>query len=42
MLFDSTYKLDGGQKPKQIDMIGTEGEAGERPLKEFTPLTATR
>jgi uncharacterized protein (TIGR03067 family) len=26
VLFDSTYKLDGGQKSKQIDMIGTEGE----------------
>lgn len=26
VLFDSTYKLDGGQKPKQIDMIGTEEE----------------
>ena len=26
VLFDSTYKLDGSQKPKQIDMIGTEGE----------------
>jgi uncharacterized protein (TIGR03067 family) len=26
VLFDSTYKLDGAQKPKQIDMIGTEGE----------------
>jgi uncharacterized protein (TIGR03067 family) len=27
VLFDSTYKLDSREKPKQIDMIGTEGEA---------------
>jgi uncharacterized protein (TIGR03067 family) len=26
VLFDSIFKLDGGQNPKQIDMIGTEGE----------------
>jgi uncharacterized protein (TIGR03067 family) len=26
VLFDSTYRVDAGQQPKQIDMIGTEGE----------------
>lgn len=26
VLFDSTYKLDAEKHPKQIDMIGTEGE----------------
>jgi uncharacterized protein (TIGR03067 family) len=26
VLFDSTYKLDAGKKPKHIDLIGTEGE----------------
>jgi uncharacterized protein (TIGR03067 family) len=26
VLFDSTFKIDAGQQPKQIDMIGTEGE----------------
>jgi uncharacterized protein (TIGR03067 family) len=26
VLFDSTYTLDVNKKPKQIDMIGTEGE----------------
>jgi uncharacterized protein (TIGR03067 family) len=26
VLFDSTYKIDPGRKPKHIDLIGTEGE----------------
>jgi uncharacterized protein (TIGR03067 family) len=26
VLFDSTYKIDSGKKPKHIDLIGTEGE----------------
>jgi len=26
VLFDSTYTIDSAQKPKHIDMIGTEGE----------------
>lgn len=26
VLFDSTYRLDASQKPKQISMIGTEGD----------------
>jgi uncharacterized protein (TIGR03067 family) len=25
VLFDSTYRIDAAKKPKQIDMIGTEG-----------------
>jgi uncharacterized protein (TIGR03067 family) len=26
VLFDSTYKVDAGRRPKHIDLIGTEGE----------------
>ena len=26
VLFDSTYKIDSGKKPKHIDLIGTEGD----------------
>jgi uncharacterized protein (TIGR03067 family) len=26
VLFDSTYRIDADKQPKQIDMIGTEGE----------------
>src|SRR5687768_1481921 len=31
VLFDSTYRLDPGQKPRRIDMIGTEGDAAGKP-----------
>src|SRR4051812_46650623 len=27
VLFDSTYRLDPGREPKQIDLTGTEGDA---------------
>ena len=30
VLFDSTYRLDSGHDPKQIEMTGTEGEAAGR------------
>ena len=31
VLFDSTYRLDPGQKPPRIEMIGTEGDAAGKP-----------
>ena len=31
VLFDSTYILDASKEPKQIDMIGTEGELKGKP-----------
>jgi uncharacterized protein (TIGR03067 family) len=31
VLFDSTYTIDAAKNPKQIDMIGTEGELKGRP-----------
>src|SRR5262245_25202838 len=31
VLFDSTYTIDATKEPKQIDMIGTEGELKGKP-----------
>jgi hypothetical protein len=42
VLFDSTYTVDAAKEPKQIDMIGTEGELKGKPALGIYKLDGDR
>lgn len=42
VLFDSTYQLDAAKEPKQIDMIGTEGDLKGKPALGIYKLEGDR
>jgi len=42
VLFDSTYTIDAAKEPKQIDMIGTEGELKGKPALGIYKLEGDR